>query len=72
MKSSEKTLKLYNQSLCKMINYKYIYTRSAGNVAGPHGGIRRFIGGYNHHRHYHASTTLKTINNTKFSYYETY
>lgn len=55
-----------------MINYKYIYTRSAGNVAGPHGGIRRFIGGYNHHRHYHASTTLKTINNTKFSYYETY
>lgn len=47
-----------------MINYKYIYTRSAGNVAGPHGGIRRFIGGDNHHRHYHESTTLKTINNT--------
>ena len=31
-----------------MINYKYVYTRSTGNVAGPHGGIRRFIGGYNH------------------------
>ena len=46
-----------------MINYKYIYTRSAGNVAGPQGGIRRFLGGYNHHRHYHASTTLKTIYN---------
>lgn len=72
MKSSEKMLKLYNQSLCKMINYKYIYTRSAGNVAGPHGGIRRFIGGDNHHRHYQESTTLKTINNTKFSYYEAY
>lgn len=26
MKSSEKMLKLYNKSLCKMINYKYIYT----------------------------------------------
>lgn len=72
MKSSEKMLKLYNKSLCKMINYKYIYTRSAGNVAGPHGGIRMFIDGDNHHRHYQESTTLKTINNTKFSYYETY
>lgn len=72
MKSSEKMLKLYNQSLCKMINYKYIYTGSAGNVAGPHGGIRMFIDGDNHHRHYQESTTLKTINNTKFSYYETY
>lgn len=72
MKSSEKMLKLYNQSLCKMINYKYIYIRSTGNVAGPHGGIRSFFGGYNHHRHYQESTTLKTINNTKFSYYETY
>lgn len=41
-------LKLYNQSHCKMINYKYIYTRPDGNVAGLHGGIRRFIGGYNH------------------------
>ena len=71
MKSSEKMLKLYNKSLCKMINYKYIYTRSAGNVAGPHVGIRRFIGRDNHHRHYQESTTLKTINNTKFSYYET-
>lgn len=50
-----------------MINYKYIYTRSAGNVAGPHGGIRMFIDGDNHHRHYQESTTLKTINNTKFS-----
>ena len=55
-----------------MINYKYIYTWSAGNVAGRQGGIRRFIGGYNHHRHYQESTTLKTIINTKFSYYETY
>ena len=72
MKSSEKMLKLYNQSLCKMINYKYIYTRSAGTVAGPHGGIRMVIDGDNHHHHYHESTTPKTINNTKFSYYETY
>lgn len=31
-----------------MINYKYIHTRPDGNVAGLHGGIRRFIGGYNH------------------------
>lgn len=55
-----------------MINYKYIYSQPEGNVAGLQGGIRRFIGGDNHYRHYHASTTLKTINNTKFSYYETY